>query len=52
MRRNQINSPLPTGWANTQDAMALGGVSWEQNVLLLVTKVKSQDKASLAMLPV
>lgn len=41
MRRNQINVPLPTGWASTQDTMALGGLSWEQNVLLLVTEVGS-----------
>lgn len=38
MRRNQITLPLPTGWANTHGATALSKGSWEQNILVLVTK--------------
>lgn len=42
----QINLPLPTGWANTQDATALNEASRERNVLLMVLR-EGQDVATM-----
>lgn len=50
MRKNWINLLPPKGLAHTQDAMALGGASGEQNVLPRSLREGPDESSALSTL--